>query len=226
MMAGSLARQRKIRRWHRSIAMVTSVQLLLWTLSGLYFAFVDIEFVRGGQFRVDQAADVLRLETMSLPIVSASRLRVQHRLDQELIVGAEGEEDTLWFDAEGRDLAPLTATEALLLGNARTTIALDQVEWIDREEPGSEFRGAPLPLWRLYGANDPSRVVYLNAYSGDVVAVRHEAWRWWDLLWSLHIMSYTDRDTIGTILLKVFSVLALATAVLGVWLYGQTRRAA
>ena len=37
-------------------------------------------------------------------------------------------------------------------------------------------------------------------------------------------MSYTDRDTIGTVLLKVFSILALATAVLGVWLYVQTRR--
>jgi hypothetical protein len=57
-----------------------------------------------------------------------------------------------------------------------------------------------------------------------VLAVRHGAWRWWDFLWSLHIMSYTDRDTIGTWLLKVFSVMALITAGLGVWLFRATRR--
>ena len=34
--------------------------------------------------------------------------------------------------------------------------------------------------------------------------VRHDAWRWWDFLWSLYIMSYEDRDTIGTWLLRIF----------------------
>ena len=224
LMAGSLARQRKIRRWHRTIAMVASVQLLLWTLSGLYFAFVDIDFVRGGQFRVDTTTEALSLEAVSLPAVSAKALRIQPRLQGELIVGVEQEAGIIWLDAAGADLAPLTAAEALLLGGQRTTLLLDQIDWVDREEPGSEFRGVPLPLWRLYGEQDPTRVVYLDAFSGDVVAVRHQAWRWWDFLWSLHIMSYTDRDTIGTVLLKVFSILALATAVLGVWLYVQTRR--
>jgi len=37
-------------------------------------------------------------------------------------------------------------------------------------------------------------------------------------------MSYGDRDTIGTLLLKLFSVLALGTAVLGLWLLIYTRR--
>jgi len=50
-MSGSLSRQRMLRRWHRRVAAVTSVQLLLWTLSGLYFAFIDIDYVRGHQFK-------------------------------------------------------------------------------------------------------------------------------------------------------------------------------
>ena len=72
----------------------------------------------------------------------------------------------------------------------------------------------------------PDRVAYMDALSGEVLAVRHGAWRWWDFLWSLHIMSYTDRDTIGTWLLKILSVMALLTAVLGVWLFRATRRVA
>ena len=57
MTVGPLHRQRQVRRWHRWVAMVTSCQLLLWTLSGLYFAFIDIDYVRGasiqGGARVD-----------------------------------------------------------------------------------------------------------------------------------------------------------------------------
>ena len=77
---------------------------------------------------------------------------------------------------------------------------------------------------KLWDSRSPERMAYMDALSGDVVAVRHDAWRWWDLLWSLHIMSYDDRDTIGTWLLKLFSLLALATAILGLWLFGVTRR--
>ena len=36
-MTSQIERQRRVRRWHRGIAMLTSVQLLLWTLSGVYF---------------------------------------------------------------------------------------------------------------------------------------------------------------------------------------------
>jgi hypothetical protein len=50
-MTSPLLWQRRVRRWHRGIALITSVQLLLWTVSGVYFAFVDIEFVRGNQFK-------------------------------------------------------------------------------------------------------------------------------------------------------------------------------
>jgi len=62
-------------------------------------------------------------------------------------------------------------------------------------------------------------VAYIGATSGDLVAVRNTAWRWWDFLWSLHIMDYDDRDTIGTWLLKLFSVLSLLTAIAGVGLF-------
>jgi hypothetical protein len=110
-----------------------------------------------------------------------------------------------------------------LLGSA-PRLDPDVVEWVERGAPGSEYRGAPLPLWRAFSADSPGEVAYLNASSGELVAVRHEAWRWWDFLWSLHIMSYSDRDTIGTWLLKCFSLLALGTAVMGLWLFAMTSR--
>ena len=219
----SLSRQRKLRRWHRLVALVTSFQLLLWTLSGLYFAFIDIDYVRGHQFKRSASAAQLDLSSLATGVVSAKKVVIQERLTGELIVGVQTDDGIQWLDAQGASVEALTGEQALRLGAERTVIEPDQVEWIDTDMSGSEYRGAPLPLWRLWRAEDPDRVAYVDAMSGEVVVVRHDAWRWWDFLWSLHIMSYEDRDTIGTWLLRIFSVLALATAVLGLWLFLHTR---
>ena len=223
---GPLARQRKVRRWHRWVALVTSVQLLLWTLSGVYFAFIDIDFVRGHQFKRSPEPVMFELSGIDLPSLPGAALTIQERLPGETIVGLSAEDGISWFDSQGQALTPLRAGQAIALARSRTHLAPDKAEWLDSALAGSEYRGAPLPLWQLWDSRSPDQLAYMDALSGDVVAVRHDAWRWWDFLWSLHIMSYDDRDTIGTWLLKLFSILALATAALGLWLFVHTRRAA
>ena len=218
-----LRKQRRLRRWHRLVALVTSCQLLLWTLSGLYFAFIDIDYVRGHQFKKSSPPTQLDLSKLTAGLVSANKVVIQERIAGELIVGVQTDSGVQWLGEQGLPIAALTAEQALTLGNERTVIKPNQVEWVDTDIRGSEYRGAPLPLWRLWRAEDPDRVAYVDAISGEVTMVRHDAWRWWDFLWSLHIMSYEDRDTIGTWLLRIFSLLALATAVLGLWLFLHTR---
>ena len=218
-----LQKQRRLRRWHRAVALVTSCQLLLWTLSGLYFAFIDIDYVRGHQFKRSLPASQLDLSRLEANLISANKVVIQERRAGELILGVHADKGIEWLDEQGLPITALSGEQALALGNERTVIKPDQFEWVDSDLPGSEYRGSPLPLWRLWKADDPDRVAYVDAMSGEVTVVRHDAWRWWDFLWSLHIMSYEDRDTIGTWLLRVFSLLALATAVLGLWLFLHTR---
>lgn len=218
-----LRKQRRLRRWHRAVALVTSCQLLLWTLSGLYFAFIDIDYVRGHQFKRSSPPTQLDLSQLKAGLVSANKVVIQERLAGELIVGVQTDDGVQWLDEQGAPIAALSGEQALRLGTERTVIKPDQFERVDADVPGSEYRGAPLPLWRLWRAEDPDRAAYVDAMSGEVTVVRHDAWRWWDFLWSLHIMSYEDRDTIGTLLLRIFSLLALATAVLGLWLFLNTR---
>ena len=223
-MTGQIKRQRWVRRWHRGIAMLTSVQLLLWTLSGVYFSFVDIDTVRGHHYEAEAPSMLFDLSALQKIRLSGQQMTILERLPGELIIGVHSEGGMSWRNAQGDALGYLSSTEALDLARQRTTLELDVVEWVDRGAPGSEYRGAPLPLWRAFSADSPAEVAYLNAVSGELVAVRHEAWRWWDFLWSLHIMSYSDRDTIGTWLLKCFSLLALGTAVMGLWLFAVTTR--
>ena len=42
-----------LRKFHKYISLVVSVQLLLWTISGIYFSFNKIENVRGEQYRIE-----------------------------------------------------------------------------------------------------------------------------------------------------------------------------
>ena len=48
-----------LRKFHKYISLVVSVQLLLWTISGIYFSFNKIENVRGEQYRIENKAPSL-----------------------------------------------------------------------------------------------------------------------------------------------------------------------
>ena len=57
-----------LKKFHRYISLLIAVQLLLWTVSGIYFSFNKIENVRGEQYRIssteDQIANKPQLEKL------------------------------------------------------------------------------------------------------------------------------------------------------------------
>ena len=77
-----------LRKFHKYISLIVSVQLLLWTISGIYFSFNKIENVRGEQYRIEnkvpkpnekeqtkilsieEAQKIVSLETSLTPIQS------------------------------------------------------------------------------------------------------------------------------------------------------------
>ena len=215
----ALRLQRKLRRGHRWLAIATAVQLLAWTLSGIFFAFIDIDFVRGADHRQPALSTPIDLSVASWITTDATEVLIRNRLPKEVVVGVVGSEDTRWYLPSGEDLPALTKIEALQLASVKTDLDPNRAILITKAEVGSEYRGRNLPLWHVFNDSNPSTVAYIGATSGDLVAVRNTAWRWWDFLWSLHIMDYDDRDTIGTWLLKLFSVLSLLTAIAGVGLF-------
>ena len=47
-----------VRNVHKYLSFFISVQLLLWTVSGIYFAFNKIELVRGEQYRLSNFSNI------------------------------------------------------------------------------------------------------------------------------------------------------------------------
>lgn len=171
-----------LRKLHRYVSLAVSLQLLLWTISGIYFSFNKIENVRGEQYYKTE-----EVEEVATPI---DKKKVSKEFAFNVI-----EEETL--------LTPL------------------DMEIVEEDKAGSEYRGRELPLYKVIAENDKGEElnIYQNPYTGEILAIRSQQWRIWDLMWGLHIMDWNERDNIGNIFLKIFSFIALFTAATGIILF-------
>jgi hypothetical protein len=208
-----------VRKVHKYLSFFISLQLLLWTVSGIYFAFNKIELVRGEQYRkqVEQSID---LGDFDFEIPNTTDVSIQKRLGENIaVIKVDG--TTKYLNRSGESISKLTESEAMNLVISNTTLSPVLVEEIVNERSGSEYRGRSLPIYKVESKTnkDLDINVYLNVYSGEVLAIRSNQWRIWDLMWGLHIMDWKERDNISNILLKIFSILALVSSVTGVMLF-------
>ena len=73
-----------IRKIHKYLSLFISIQLLLWTVSGIYFAFNKIELVRGEHLR-NQKIEELSFDLQELPELQAKSINIFTRMDQPII---------------------------------------------------------------------------------------------------------------------------------------------
>jgi len=208
-----------VRNTHKYLSFFISIQLLLWTVSGIYFAFNKIENVRGEQYRLNQPADIL-LGELSFSIPDATDINIKKRLGDTIVI-ASTKSGMLYLDTNGNPVNHITSDEAMAIVEQATTLQPQRVEQVNDSSRGSEYRGRALPIYRVItkNANDAEINVYVNIYSGDISAIRSVQWRIWDLMWGFHIMDWVERDNIDNILLKIFSILALVSSLTGVLLF-------
>ena len=208
-----------VRKVHKYLSFFISLQLLLWTVSGIYFAFNKIELVRGEQYR-KQVEQSINLGDFDFEIPNTTDVSIQKRLGENIaVIKVDG--TTKYLNRSGESISKLTESEAMNLVISNTTLSPVLVEEIVDERSGSEYRGRSLPIYKIESKTnkDLDINVYLNVYSGEVLAIRSNQWRIWDLMWGLHIMDWKERDNISNILLKIFSILALVSSVTGVMLF-------
>ena len=192
-----------IRTFHRYLSIFISIQLLLWTISGIYFAYNKIELVRGEQYRLP--VDV--------------EYRIFDRLDVSIIEKNDNGDKTYETYPDGAKVEPLTKDEALLIASKKTSLNPTDAILINETYKGAEFRGRDLPIFKVQTDTEDNINIYINPLTGDISAIRSDSWRLWDLFWALHIMDYQDRDNINNLLLKILSILALMTSISGIVLF-------
>ncbi len=198
-----MAKKFSVRKIHRYLSIFIAIQLLLWTVSGIYFAFNKIEMVRGEQYRLPLDTDY----------------RIFKRLGEVIIETNENGLKTYLTHPDKLPVKNLLPEEAITIAKEKTSLIPIEVSFIEKEERGVEYRGRRLPIYKISTDTKDGINIYLDPITGDIAAIRSDSWRAWDLLWALHIMDYQDRDNINNILLKIFSVLALISSITGIILF-------
>ncbi len=241
---------RTIRKVHRWSGLIIGIQLLLWTVSGFYFSLISIDTIHGDHLAMPaEDFEVNSLENFQPPglainsfmtsnptveVKSVSLTHLRGRDVYRLAVSMDGKQTNRLIDARtGSVVDMMEAMEAEMIASQliKFDAPMTKIDLLESAELDSEFRGRILPLYRLSYEHDSGIRLYLDAWTGELVARRTSYWRGFDFLWMLHIMDYDERDNFNNNLLRIFAFSAVLFVLSGftLWLLSskwmQKRRA-
>ena len=208
-----------VRKIHKYLSFFISLQLLLWTISGIYFAFNKIELIRGEQY-LNPKETSFDLSKLDFKVERAEEVEFKKRLGQEIVI-IKAKDTTSYLDMLGEPVPKISTKDAMDSVSSQTILLPLAAEVVSNKKSGSEYRGRPLPIYKVKSKNSEGAElnVYINVYSGEILAIRSNKWKIWDLMWGFHIMDWKERDNIDNLLLKIFSILALMSSVTGIMLF-------
>ena len=209
-----------VRVFHKYLSLIISIQLLLWTISGIYFAFNKIELVRGEQYIIKDKPSSIEINNLNISS-NVKNIEIFKRLNQ-WVEKLEMDAGFKYQDLLGNEVYELSPNQAIEVVKLKTTLSPIDAIKINESSARSEFRGRSLPIYKIKTDSSDDTNVYVDVMSGKIVAIRSDSWRIWDFLWGAHIIDYRERDNINNILLKIFSVLALFSSLSGIALFFNT----
>jgi len=213
-------------RWHIWLGWIVGLPILMWTVTGLWMVARPIEEVRGealqaGPVAVDPAT-VTFPKTIGEPIVEA-RLVAQPDGPAWIVTAADGGR---WrYSARyGTATPPVVKDEAQRIAEAAYAgkARFEGVTYFPPGEAPTDAR-AEGAVWQAR-FSDGARV-YIDDATGEVLALRTDQWRLYDLMWGLHIMDPQTREDTHNPFVIVLGALAMIGALLGCTLLFRRRKA-
>lgn len=207
----------KLRRWHIWLGWAAAIPVLLWVISGLVMVARPIGDVRGAGLLRD--APPVRLVGPPIPpLVSGvplSSLSLEPRAaGPRWVIKLPDDKTRLADPRTGLLLPALSAADARQEVEARYAghAKVQSVTHTNAENPPIELR-RPIAAWQV--TMDDGTHFYVDASSGQIVATRTRWWRFYDLMWGLHIMDPATREDTHNPFVIVLGIAALAMAGLG-----------
>ena len=217
---------RHLARWHIWLGWLVGVPLLLWTFTGLWMVARPIEEVRGTDLRAEPHALMLA----AVPVMPVSDARPVERM--ELVQRVDGPVWIVRFAGGDARAASVATGRILPRVDAALARRIADAALIDPAAVtgASAFAAVDAPMdlrkerssWQIRYADGLH--VYVDALTGEVLAVRSTQWRLFDVMWGLHIMDLQSREDTHHPLLIGFAGLAFTGVLMGVVLLFRRRR--
>lgn len=210
-------------RWHIWLGWLAAIPLLLWTISGLVMTLRPIDEVRGEDLR--RAPALLQTDSLTAPrlAVPVKRLVLIEENGAPVWIATDSNGNQSRFAADGTPVPAVGEAEARQLAAAayNGNATLQSLRRYAADASPLDLR-RERPSWQATFSDNTH--VYIDADTGEVLALRTGYWRFYDLMWGLHIMDPIGRENTSHALLWIFATFGIASSLLGTVLLFRRRK--
>ena len=220
-----------LRQIHKWVGLVIGLQFLLWAVSGLAMALLDMQEVAGGAMAEGAA--------VSLPARTAAWPRIQAQLQDDQVSGLAARmlttgtvievttsEGIRLFEPGTGDAVTISAPTAGAIASAAHPDHGPVARISQLGELNLAVRDHELPIWQVEFGDGAGSTYYVSGTTGELLERRNDSWRWWDFFWMLHNMDYAQRTSFNHPLIVIVTFATLWLSVTGFWLLFRSFRAA
>ena len=219
---------RFLRKLHKWLGLIVVLQLLLWTVSGTLFVWLDHHEV-SAEHSVKSVPPAVLASPATLvepPTWTSAGEILEVRLTSLLDQWVWRVETTAGIELLSATTAePLQLTEQTVRELATrqyngtgkiTSIVFHPTSTIETRDSTS--------TWAVRFDDEQATTFYFSADDGRLVETRNSTWRWFDFFWMLYTMDYRGRDNFNNPLVVTVAFAALWLALSGLILLFKSFR--
>jgi len=212
----------QLRKNHKWLALLVGWQLFIWSISGLYMTFVDLDIIHGDHL-VEMPAPAKISSATIRPIDSQllqqlapiRQIRLKSYFDLWVYEVVGDKTFTLVNAASGQRQKALTQQQVIQRATQIYTGkgAIKSIHQLDTYP--SELGGRQKSVWRVNFDDPFNPSLYFDPLSGRLISKRSDLWRVFDALWVLHIMDYWGSNQFEGYLFRIVAILSLCLTLFG-----------
>ena len=211
------------RKTHKWLSLFIGLQVVIWSLSGLYMTAVHLDIIHGDHLIRESPVRSADVSQLGDPVAAAAAngatgARLAWVRGRPVYVLASDAGEKVLDATSGNPVLPPSEAEIRSIATGIYTGSENIASAALITEIPGEIRGRKPPLWRVEFDQWNKPTLYFSPTTGELVTRRHELWRIFDFVWMMHIMDYWTRDNVNNPLIRVFTWGALLVVLSGAWL--------
>lgn len=210
------------RKFHKWLMAFLGIQFLIWSVTGAYMVFFDIDYIHGdslvknSQEKIDPQQVHYSLQSLLQIHPHAQQISVENFLGKAVYRFEYNEKKWLVDATNGAILSPLDENAAIQAAKFYYSGAGDVSEVsLITDNPPFELNPEVLPAWRVNFVDLGAPTIYVSAQNGSMVGKRHDFWRLFDWMFRFHVMDYESGDDLNNSLLFWFTLFGIFSCLSG-----------